>query len=129
MDVQDAHVQLFFTDQSIYFGEIGKRDTEFASVVTGRDLQVAAGQDIGTNANANGVTAMICFGKLDQVRQAIDVDVHAQGTSLGDLLKRNTVGRIEDLLRLETRGNRELHFIDRTAIHIGSNAMYVLQDM
>ncbi len=55
MDVKIGHFELVLVDEVKDFVDLVNGDAEFAFVMTGRDLEVAAGHDIGTQTDADGI--------------------------------------------------------------------------
>ena len=112
MDMQVGDMKLVFFNKGQYFIYLIDGYTEFAFVMTGRDFEIAAGHDIGTQADSYRVGMSECLTEFLQVGQAVDIDENAKIAWLPDFFEIDAVGGIEDPVRGKAGVQGQFHFID-----------------
>src|SRR6185312_101181 len=114
MKIGDVEIVFFYEVQDLV--DLLDGDAELAFIVTGGDLEVAAGHDVGAETDAYRVGVTEFPAELLQVGKAVDIDDDAERPGLFDLVEADAVGGIQDPVGREPGMKGQAYFVDRAAI-------------
>jgi hypothetical protein len=121
MDVEIGHFEVVLVDEVEDFVDLVDGDAEFALIMTGGDLEIAASHDVGAEADTDGIGPAEFPAEFLQVGEAVDVDDDTKGLRFFYLVETDAVRGVEHPFRREAGMEAKPHFIHRAAVHVSAD--------
>jgi len=129
VDMEIGYAEVVLLNDIQHFIDLIDGDAELALVVAGGDLQITACHDIGAKTDAHRIAMPKVQAEFLQVGKAVYIDDHTQALRFNDLVKRDTIGGVEDVPGGKACLDGQFYFIDGAAVDIGAEAADIFKDV
>ena len=129
MDVEIRNVQIVLLNDLQHLIDLIDGNAKLAFIVASRNLQVAAGHDIGAEADTNWVAVTELLTEFFEIGETVDIDGNPERLGFLDFVEANAVRGIQYPGGGKAGMESQFHLIDAAAVDICSDLADIFEDV